>query len=152
MVNNFKTYYFLFPKCEKDHLSLSLPLPHTSEPAGYLYVLVISLCHLSNLFYVAHYRIGESFNANKQIHLFPEILLPFKLLFWWSQGTVWPVQPLSLLAMGSCQDIAISLWSGVHFAVIIAHLGCHLSVQAARGRNGILVSFITTPLNKKGCC
>lgn len=79
-------------------------------------------------------------NANKQIHLFLKLLLPFKFLFQSSKALFDLFNPLSLLVMGSCQGIAISLRTDIYFTVIIAHLGCHVSVQAAAcSRNGIPV-------------
>lgn len=120
----------------------------------YVFVFCMSHCaiHRSVLCYMP--QIQRELNANKQIHLFPKPLFPFTFLLRSSKALFELFNPLSLLVMGSCQGIAFSLRTDTYFTVIIAHLGCLVSVQAAAcGRNGIpvciIMCFPNTPEQEK---
>lgn len=93
-----------------------------------------------NLFYIINYRTERS-ECKQENPFFPKPFFVLNILI--IQGTLWPLQSLPWLVMGSCQGTAISLRTNIHFSVIIAHVGFHVSVQAAEcGTNGILGCII----------
>lgn len=127
----------------KKIIFISPYLSHTLTNLLYVSMFCISpyAIHQSILCYMPQNQ-GE-LNANKQIHLFPKPLLPFTFLLRSSKAPSELFSSLTLLVMVNCQGIAVSLRTDTYFTVIIAHLGRHVSVQAAAcGRNGILVCII----------